>query len=105
MSEGVCSQERLRSLSQQLIIFQQWKAVEQQVRTLLKVSQVCINDSHGQIMPDPLDDAQLDPIQQARMHLAIAASASSIVQTLVHLQGPSTYTSHEKEEVSTSIVV
>ena len=56
-------------------------------------------------MPNPPDDAQLDPIQQARMHLAIAASASIIVQTLAHLQGPSNYTSHEKEKVSTSIIM
>ena len=56
-------------------------------------------------MLDPNDDAQLDPLQQARMHLAIAASVSSIVQMLVHLQGPSSYSSHEKEEVSTSIIV
>ncbi|CAK0773731.1 hypothetical protein CVIRNUC_004096 [Coccomyxa viridis] len=43
-------------------------------------------------------EQQLDPLQQARMHLAIAASASSIVQTLMRLQGPSAYTSHEQEE-------
>ncbi len=32
---------------------------------------------------------QLDPLQQARMHLAIAASASAVYQTLLRLRGPS----------------
>ncbi len=56
-------------------------------------------------MLEPPDYAQLDPLQQARMHLAIAASASSIVQTLMRLQGPSAYTSHEQEEVRICITV
>ena len=32
---------------------------------------------------------QLEPLQQARMHLAIAASASAVYQTLLRLTGPS----------------
>ena len=68
-------------------------------------NKVCRGSSHDRIMPDSPDNAQLDPPQQARMHLAIAASASSIIQTLVQLQGPSAYSSHKMEEVSTSIIV
>ena len=29
------------------------------------------------------------PVQQARMHLAIAAAASAVYQTMLHLRGPS----------------
>ena len=32
---------------------------------------------------------QLEPLQQAQMHLAIAASASAVYQTLLRLRGPS----------------
>ncbi|CAL5218730.1 g444 [Coccomyxa viridis] len=51
----------LKSLDQQLESLRHWKALEQ----------------------------QLDPLQQARMHLAIAASASAVYQTLLRLRGPS----------------
>ena len=43
---------------------------------------------------------QLVPVQQARMHLAVAASASAAYQTLLCLIGPSTeHQAHARELV------
>ena len=46
--------------------------------------------SVGTLSPTSAWRMQLVPLQQARMHLAIAASASAAYQTLLHLKGPST---------------